>query len=486
MNRFVIILISLGFILLALSFSLHFLPFNPDSLSNVITSDGSLDALAEYAFKGFDAGLALGALPLFFLAALLYLGDRGVIGFFRWPARRYLVVIIGLQLLLSILYFAIADYKPNGDAAWYHEQAVNLITGKGIIDSHGDPTAFWPAGYPFMLAALYYFFGTGMWVSAGLNLVFLGGMTWLTYLIGRDLFTERTARTAGLVMALFPSQIFYTITPLCDTPFAFFNLLMIYLALKKSSWTNTILLGICYGACLYLRPVIILFPTVILLYRFLRDKQWKPVLLQVLVICLIAEAMLLPWQVRNYRVFKQFVFVATYGGYNLWMGNNPNARGGVTPPWAHFSQDTVLWLENQLSEIQRDQFYRQRGWEYIRTYPLRTIIKSPLKLVHLYLKDSKCLTYGLIESYEKFPPGVLMGMLVMTEAVYYALGLAFLLSVFPFFSRNTNKAHTWIILGTILYFSAIYLPFTGEGRYHQPLLPLFALVIFASLPEKST
>jgi len=74
-----------------------------------------------------------------------------------------------------------------------------------------------------------------------------------------------------------------------------------------------------------------------------------------------------------------------------------------------------------------------------------------------------------------------MAMIVLTEGYYYSLGITFLISLFLLLKREKLSPRTCLIVGTILYFTLIYLPFIAEGRFHMPLIPLFAIV--ACIPK---
>jgi hypothetical protein len=202
------------------------------------------------------------------------------------------------------------------------------------------------------------------------------------------------------------------------------------------------------------------------------------------VIWLVGEAVLLPWQIRNYRVFGDFVLVSNNGGYNLWMGNNPLATGGAIDEYSYVAKDTLVQLKRELNELQLDQYSAGRAVAYMKSHPLKTVLLWPKKFVHLFYKDSKCITYGFRWNFEQLPPVILMAMVALTEGYYYALGITFLLYLLPFIKRERLSLKLLLIGGTIVYFIAVYLPFIGDGRFHLPLIPLFAIVVAQSGENK--
>lgn len=476
MKRFAAILMLFGGGFLLASLALLFINFNPESLQGVLTSDGAFDPLAVYAFSSLKTGLLIAGITLLVLAWLFHLIVRGVIKLHQWPTGKFLLIVIGTQFILSLIYISSVEYTPGGDSVWYLRQAENITNGLGVVTPYSQPTAFWPVGYPFFLSLVYRIFGIHVFIAQLLNICFFCGISYLVYRLGLEFFDEKTARNATLLTALIPSQIFYTLLPLADIPFSFLILFLIFIATRKQTFPNTLLLGVFFGFTNMLRPTALLFPVVLIVYRFLKSGQFKRSLAQLVFIFVVGEMIMLPWQIRNYQIFHTFVLSANYGGYNLAMGNNPHASGGVMAPDVFIPRDQLSYY-NSLDEAQKDRFLMKLGTNYIISHPGHSVILALKKLVHLYYKDSKAVTYSLGESYAQFAPAVIMAMILVTEGYYYALGLSFLLSIWIVLKKEGLSERTWIILATILYFTLVYLPLTAEGRYHMPLLPIFALVV---------
>jgi len=434
---------GLGFLLAGIL--LFMLPFDPFGLQGVLTSDGAFDQLAVYAFSEIEKGLIYAGLSLIILGLFLFLVDGGRIRLFDWPLGSFLLFILSLQIVLGIIYIASISYVPAADFEWYHRQAANLAQGRSVSTTWGQPTAFWPIGYPMILSVFYRIFGSKLIVAQILNIIFSSGIILFAFLLGREVFTEKIARRAALLLAFLPSQIFYVIMPMADTPFSLSVLVLLYLTLKRMTYINAILTGLVFGITALMKPVVLFFPLFLYCIRIVRGKKWRPA-----------------------------------GGYNMWMGNNENASGGVLPFSAYIPRDTLLWMKS-LNEVERDQYSMQQAIKFIKSHPVQATTLAVKKIVHLYFKDSKCVTYGLHDSYEQVPAAVLMAMIVLTEGYYYSLGITFLISLFLLLKREKLSPRTCLIVGTILYFTLIYLPFIAEGRFHMPLIPLFAIV--ACIPK---
>lgn len=482
MKRFTYFLICFGGIFTLAGMITSFLPFDFLSLENFLTSDGKLDSLPKYAFSGIEDGLIIGGIVLLLLALLFILFERDILRLFRLSPNRYVALIIGLQVIFAILYIINVDYIPDRDFEWYHLQATNLAAGAGVVSPAGEPTAYWPIGYPLLLSPLYRIFGVHVLVAQLFNIILICLITLFTFLSVRNFFDDKTARRSILVLIFLPSLTFYSIIPMADMPFALFVIMILYFATLKRALLNTIVIGVIFGCAVLTRPIVALFPIFLGIHFLLRGWNWKATLLHILLIMCIGEVMLLPWQIRNYNVFNEFIPFSTNGGIQLWMGNNSNASGSYIGTEAYITAEEREWMKS-LTESQRDRFAQGKGIAWVKERPFRAILIWPKKVLHLYYKDSKCITYGLYATYDRFSPAVLSAMIVVTEGYYYSLLLSFLTAIVILIKREKMSSRVWWIAGTVLYFTGIHLPFVTEGRYHLPLIPLFALGAVLSFNE---
>ena len=121
-------------------------------------------------------------------------------------------VLLGIWALYFALRAAVLliDVVPSSDAEWYYLRAASLAAGHGYLDNAGQPTAFWPAGWPIALSLVFSRFGTslvalGLFNLAGSMLIGLA-----TLVLGRRLFgSEGAARAGLLLLAVYPNAIGY-------------------------------------------------------------------------------------------------------------------------------------------------------------------------------------------------------------------------------------------------------------------------------------
>ncbi len=482
MKRFSLISAVIGGGMVLAALALKVVSFDVLSLQTVLTSDGRFDDVTLYAIGGLPGGLLLAGVFLLVLSVILRAIENETIPLLGLPIKYYLSIIIAAQLILGLIYVLNVTYIPHEDYEWYHRQASNLASGLSVTRPTGEPTAYWPVGYPIFLSLIYRVFGSHMVIAQVLNVVLACLVTLLTYFFCRRLFDEETAKRAALINALLPSWIFISLLPNADILFSLLILTALYLTYRDSTPVNTLLTGLSLGFATLTRAVSVFFPIFIAAYRYLTERRWKGALGQMFLLFLLVEAVLFPWQVRNYRVFGKFVLVSTNGGRHVWMGNNPNASGGYMGERSFVPRE-VFYDYSLMNEIEKDRYAFRQGIKWALQNPLQAVSIWPKKVIQLYLRDSKGVTYGLHEGFEQLPPYLLMAFILLAEGYYYALGAAFLLGLWMFWKKDKWSPRFGLLIGTVVYFTAIHLPFIAEGRYHMPLLPLFAMIACFTPPN---
>ena len=149
--------------------------------------------------------------------------------------------VLALFLLALVLRGAwVATINPNpldgrfDDTLFYDKSAEALAEGKGYINFEKKPTARWPIGYSGLVASLYVVFGHNLLAPKALN-VFLGAATVVAvYVLGARLFDRRVGLVAAALLALFPSQIFFSTLVMTEVLFA---ALLTLVALLVVLWT---------------------------------------------------------------------------------------------------------------------------------------------------------------------------------------------------------------------------------------------------------
>ena len=179
-------------------------------------------------------------------------------------ASTWLILILGLALVIRVGWVLVSQTTPVSEASVYDRLAWSLASDGEYVAEDGAPTAFRPVGYPAFLAGVYMVFGHS-WIAGGIANALLGTVTvGLTYLLARTVLSARLSLIAALLIALLPSHIFgYTSVLRMEalhTVLVLSALLATYRAVRAPSVENAVLLGVCLGIGIYVRPILVLYP----------------------------------------------------------------------------------------------------------------------------------------------------------------------------------------------------------------------------------
>lgn len=234
----------------------------------------------------------------------------------------------------------------QGDTLIYGEIAKNwLQSGIFGLGECGEivPTLIRLPGYPAFLAAMFSVFGMEHYTAVlRAQLVIDLGTCFVIAETARRAISERASKIAFLLAMLCPFTAIYCAAPLSETLSIFASasaLLAVICALEERRgprWRYWLPGGLAVAMAILLRPDGGVLLAAILLYigwRLLRraeaDASRKELLAGAVIVTVVALAPLVPWTVRNWRVFNTFQPLAPrYAnapgefvpvGFNRWM-----------------------------------------------------------------------------------------------------------------------------------------------------------------------
>jgi len=406
---------------------------------------------------------------------------------FRAPA--FVPFFLVAALVVRLCWVLAVEARPIDDFSWYYDRAVDLAAGRGLT-VHGVPTAYWPVGYPLLLAGLFLLIGPSLLGAKLLNVALGVGIVWLSYRMAKRLFaSEAAGRMALLLLAFHPNQIAYTSLTASETPFLFLMLLgCLILLRRKQRLRDDVLAGFVFGLGCLTKPTMLFVPAVFFGLSLLSRFRWASVA-RGLVVYGALGLVILPWCVRNYEVFGRPVFIVTSGGINLLIGNNPMADGG----YGRADPVSEALIEGEKDEGAREVLARTIAWRHIRENPWRTIGLVPFRLWSLYAKDVEGIYWnelagGAVEGPVATRPMFLLK--ILAQLYYLAILAMFAAGVFSFyltgrvpFPRPVQSAFG---LGLIAYFTLVMVLLFGSSRLHFPLVPCFGWYAGAWLAARVT
>src|SRR5215216_6740236 len=249
-------------------------------------------------------------------------------------SRRILYLIAILLLAVALRAYGVLSHPtvPDADAADYHRLAIGLVEGRGYVNAAGTPTAWRPPAYPVFLAGVYEAVGVNV-LRATIVQAILGGLTvlMLTVLGGMILGWHR-ALIAGVIAAVYPVFVWLPRLLLSENLSLFLLLLSlgaIILYLRTSRMVWMIVFGALCALNTLVRGANLLLPIAVALgILIIQWRSWKQIVAPLLVMAVAFIVTLVPWTIRNYRVFHHPIPIATQDGLALYSSYWPPQQNG--------------------------------------------------------------------------------------------------------------------------------------------------------------
>ena len=374
------------------------------------------------------------------------------------PSTRWTAALIGIALVAVLIRGLAALTVPRitgPDAGRYHEQGLALAEGRPYYLTDTAPV------YPSFVAVVYRLFG----VRNGLSVQLAQALGWgmavaLIGLIGRRLFGDAEGLLAAAFAAVYSPFIRHkhfagSVYLATENVFIWLVVLLIWWCVKGERLTTrrACLAGLTLGLATLTRPMIMLFPAGIAVWWLLCKpadaRRWG---LHLAALVLSTAAVILPWSVRNYRVYREVVPVIPFAGFGLLGGNNPHSDGHfvdvTSRPEYRAARDTP-------GAVAQDRAYLQAAIQFWRSSTPGALGKLLLKKTFLFWTD-----FG--DRYNIFYG-------VMVPFAWLGLWLT---------RRNTRALilHAWVV-----YNVAFCLVFFAEVRMRLPIEPALILAASAGL-----
>ncbi|MFQ5807247.1 MAG: tetratricopeptide repeat protein [Phycisphaerae bacterium] len=228
-----------------------------------------------------------------------------------------------LQLQASP-YFSVHVMDPQ----YHHEWARAFAAGEVFWNG----PYFRAPLYPWFLGAIYWLFGPDNALAPRIVQAALGSLSCgLLYLIGRRVFSRTVGVIAGFAAATYWVFLYYDVELLIPVLIVFLDLVLLRLLLWARDRRSLLLWGTCgfvLGLSTIARPNILLLVLALVVWILvLHRPDWRRAVGSAT--CLFVGCMLpiLPITIRNYVVGDDLVLIASQGGVNFYIGNNPHSDG---------------------------------------------------------------------------------------------------------------------------------------------------------------
>lgn len=389
---------------------------------------------------------------------------------------------------LRLIWVLYIDTIPlGGDPHWYYVVGINLSQGFGFVAARnelfeipgpGEPTAFWPPGYPFALASVFKVFGVSITSAKVLNAI-LGTLTIpFIYAIGNRIFGRGPGLLAAGLFAFVPATIaglpVLFPEPLFTLIFvAALWLLVTYPMNSQAAWLPLVVFGALIGMAMLTRGQGAVLVPIAVLYWF-ASGSWRSTIRPTAIALLVAASIIAPWTVRNAVEMHAFIPISTNSGAALRVGHAPDSIG--TTRWTDDDIGGFRMWESMYKpewEVQGYREYTRLAINYALTHPRRELELSVKKIYHLYRSDGSSVDWLETLGTTRIEPEALRRALPgLIDYSYYALLIAAAASV-PLWLRR--DARRWMLINVVLMWTVFHAAFLGEPRYHVPLYPIFVI-----------
>lgn len=436
-------------------------------------------AAAVPAFPVLKARLVI-ALPILLVFLLWGLSRtprvRGLLlrireGIDACPERLYTALILIVPAVIQIAAILIIRPVPVHDARFVIDQAVRFAQTGSM-----PPLTYYAPGQIWWYAAFFRVFGAGDLV-AQLSHVPLAVLAVLVCYRTARQWTPDHARGLSALFALYPAWIFYIlVTPYYFYLYTLLILLMVWAigqALRDGQWLWAALAGLAAGTAALTKAVALIAPMQIAAAMMCGRVKRKALI--ILSFVLVMTAVLMPWSIRNYRVFNAWVPVCTSGGLVLLSANHPDSNGLYSP----VPDETLIKTpENMLAHSRECE---EEAWRIIREHPVFFLERAVKKFIHTWGNEA---TYAeLINRRGKKAPWLDNAMASLSQTAWVGLVLSCVILILRGRAgARPSKEGVMICLLEIIILSnaLVYLVYEGGARHHLPMVPLLLLWMTAS------
>src|SRR5258706_11134973 len=232
-----------------------------------------------------------------------------MITFIQKEERRIITTLVITLILLGVAYsFYLGDSLRYPDERDYYAIAMNLPKIHAYTLDGRHSTAFRPPGYSFILA-FFTIFSSSIVFLRIINFIALGISVYLLYCILKE-HASPLAGIIGGVLVYSYLVLFYTAGTLYpQTTAASLLALIVFLVSKNATSIRTcILIGLIFGYIILMIPIFSAMLAFFLFWLVFINRANKS---RAIIVHATALLITVPWTIRNYIVFKSFVFVSS-------------------------------------------------------------------------------------------------------------------------------------------------------------------------------
>jgi len=357
-----------------------------------------------------------------------------------------------------------------------------IASGEGfsspLRDMDTGPTAWFTPIYPYFVAGIFKVWGiytnTSRFIIAAVNCLFAALTIIPIYSVAKKAFGEGAAIGASWVWVFLPTAIHFPIIWIWDTTLTALFFSLIFWATLSLRGIRKVVPWAGYGALwvvggLINPSILSLFPFFLGWLLWSERKESSLWLKHAAAVLLLFTIGLVPWTVRNYRVFGKIIVLRSNFGLELWLGNNPDVIDMLSQ-MSHPNDNPVEAAKyRRLGEIAYMAEKEHEAFAFMRTHPVETVNNTFHRFVDIWLSQTDSLVdlWSTASLYGKA--------LLMFNCM---LSLMSLLGVlYAHRSRNPDAAPFGMVL---LIFPMVFYLTHSSPRYRFPMDPIIVVLAASS------
>jgi 4-amino-4-deoxy-L-arabinose transferase-like glycosyltransferase len=376
-------------------------------------------------------------------------------------------------------------WQLSGDQFSYYHYGREIAAGRGYVHYvRGLPTAYYPIGYPALLAALFFVVGhtpipDDYMLALNVQNVVVGtASVVLAYVIGRALFGERGGLVGAGILAVFPNIVFQVATVQLETMYIFWCLAALAIVVTHDwsrglpSTRRLVAFGVVLGVSVLIRPFSLWFVVALFAGALVaKAGLWRSVKVAAVPLAVVL-LMMVPWTIRNAVRMDAFIPTSTNTGDTLCLDRFEGANGGFR--WA----DHEGCADPGLPEVELNEANTRMAIDWVLDHPAREALQIGRRARLIFgsdndgvvvlnqLGDGRLMATSTEDTWSGIADGAWAVVCLLAAA-----GVALLV-----LTDRRHRPQTAIVLVSMASLIAVPLLLWGNPRFHLPFAPLFAIL----------
>jgi hypothetical protein len=336
------------------------------------------------------------------------------------------------------------------------------------------PTVWFTPIYPYLVAGIFKIWGTYTFHSRiiiqTMNLAFAALTVIPIYGIARRTFGEAVAVGASWFWVFLPTSLFFPMMWIWDTAMAGLFFALIFWATLALAEQQTTWAWAGYGALWAIG--VLVNPSMISVFPFLLGwviwetrRDGAPWFKFAAAAVLVFAIGLVPWTVRNYRVFGKVIVLRSNFGLELWLGNNAAVPDSWSP-WMHPNDSPEEARKYQsMGEIAYMAEKQEQAIAFMRAHPADTV----RFIFHRFVGNWIAVSESPLDSWSYSPLYMkLFVILNVSLSLFTLLG-----ALFAYRAKHPDAFPYAIVL---LIFPLIFYVTHASLRYRFPMDPIMMVL----------